>query len=193
VNRISFFILGLSLLLVGCIRDDMADQPRYKPGSASRYFPDGKAGREIPVGTVPQEFDAPATQPYFVSWASAIPNTAPFPFEITASDLARGQEQFTVFCTPCHGGLGDGNGMIVQRGFPRPPSYHIDRLRAAAPGYFYNVITNGIGAMYSYNDRVTPDDRWRIAAYIQTLQYARNPGVGGPPATAPATRHGGGR
>jgi mono/diheme cytochrome c family protein len=152
----------------------MADQPRNKAGAASNYYRDGKAGREIPVGTVSRETGTPATQPYAVSWARSIPNDASFPFEITAADLARGRERFTIYCTPCHGIGGDGDGMVVQRGFPHPPSYHIDRLRQAAPGYFYNVITNGIGAMYSYADRVKPDDRWRIAAYIKTLQYARH-------------------
>jgi mono/diheme cytochrome c family protein len=181
-------LVCVPLLLAAC-SDDMADQPRYKAGSPSRHFPDGKAGRPIPVGTLPQEFEAPATEPYSVSWANAIPNTAPIPFEVTAGDLRRGQEQFAVFCTPCHGGLGDGNGMIVQRGFPRPPSYHNERLRAAAPGYFFNAITNAIGAMYSSNDRVAPYDRWRIAAYIKTLQYARE-GSGSGPATTPAGRGG---
>jgi mono/diheme cytochrome c family protein len=93
---------------------------------------------------------------------------------ITPADLRRGQEQFNIFCAVCHGRLGDGNGMIVQRGFPHPPSYHIPRLRNAPIGHFYQVITNGFGAMYSYNDKISPADRWRIAAYIRALQRSQD-------------------
>ena len=97
-----------------------------------------------------------------------------FPFPITRNDLLRGQQQFNIYCTPCHGILGDGDGMIPERGFTRPPSYHTDRLRNAPPTYFYNVITLGIGAMFPYADRVKPEDRWRVAAYIRALQFSQN-------------------
>ncbi|HJT06952.1 MAG TPA: cytochrome c, partial [Stellaceae bacterium] len=96
------------------------------------------------------------------------------PFPATAQVLERGQQRFNVYCSPCHGEAGDGNGMIVQRGFPRPPSYHIDRLRQAPSQHFYDVISNGYGAMYSYAARVAPADRWAIVAYIRALQASQN-------------------
>ena len=88
--------------------------------------------------------------------------------------LERGQERYRIYCAPCHSELGDGRGMVVQRGFPSPPSYHIKRLREAPPAHFYDVITNGHGAMYSFAARVQPDDRWAIAAYIRALQRSQN-------------------
>jgi mono/diheme cytochrome c family protein len=149
----------------------MADQPRAKPLAYSPVFPDGAASRTPPRHTITrngQEFgDVPR-------WAATLPADAAAPFAITAADLHRGQQQFTIFCTPCHGQLGDGNGMIPERGFLRPPTYHSDRLRNAPDAYFYNVITNGIGAMYPYNDKVDPDDRWRIVAYIRALQLSQH-------------------
>jgi mono/diheme cytochrome c family protein len=106
-----------------------------------------------------------------VPWQNA-PATAP---PLTVALLQHGQERFRIDCTPCHSELGDGNGMVVQRGFPHPPSYHIDRLRQATTQHFYDVITNGYGAMYSFAARVPPDDRWAIAAYIRALQLSQNP------------------
>ena len=97
-----------------------------------------------------------------------------FPFPITRQVLERGRERFDIYCSPCHGRTGEGNGMIVQRGFPAPPSYHIDRLRKAPVGHFFDVITQGYGVMYSYAQRVEPDDRWAIAAYVRALQLSRN-------------------
>jgi mono/diheme cytochrome c family protein len=97
-----------------------------------------------------------------------------FPFVITKKDLERGQDRFNIYCTPCHDYTGGGRGMIVQRGFPPPPSYHIDRLREAPAGHFFDVMTNGLGAMYSYAARISPEDRWRIAAYIRALQLSQH-------------------
>ena len=105
-----------------------------------------------------------------------------FPFPITRADLDRGRERYNIYCTPCHDYTGTGNGMIVQRGFPEPPSYHIDRLRDAPVGHFYGVITDGFGAMYSYAARIEPADRWRIAAYIRVLQLSQNATVDAVPA-----------
>ncbi len=96
-----------------------------------------------------------------------------FPFPITREVLERGRDRFNIYCTPCHGMSGDGDGMIVQRGFRRPPSYHIERLRTAPVGHFFDVITNGLGAMYPYGYRVPPRDRWAIIAYIRALQLSR--------------------
>lgn len=97
-----------------------------------------------------------------------------FPFPITREVLERGRERFDIYCAPCHGRTGDGNGMIVQRGFPPPPSYHIDRLRQAPVGHFFDVITQGYGIMYPYAERVEPADRWAIAAYIRVLQKSQD-------------------
>jgi mono/diheme cytochrome c family protein len=92
---------------------------------------------------------------------------------VTRDVLARGRERYNIYCTPCHDRLGEGRGMIVQRGFPPPPSYHIDRLRQAPVGHFYSVITNGYGTMYSYASRISPEDRWAITAYIRALQLSQ--------------------
>jgi cytochrome c553 len=119
-----------------------------------------------------------------------------FPFPVTKQVLLRGEERYNIYCAPCHGMTGDGDGMVVRRGFSQPPSYHQDRLRKAPVGHFFDVITNGYGAMYSYSSRITPEDRWAIAAYIRALQLARNAKmsdvpvaeramVGKPKATAP--------
>ncbi len=140
--------LAALLALAAC--DDMTDQPKQKvyaplPGPA-----------ETPAGTVRFQ-ERPVGAP-----------------PVTLALLQRGQERFRIYCTPCHSELGDGKGMIVQRGFSPPPSYHIDRLRAAPVQHFYDVITNGYGAMYSFADRVQPADRWAIAAYIRALQRSQH-------------------
>ena len=140
--------LAVPLALAGC--DDMSNQPRQK-----NYSPlVGPAA--IPTGIV--QFGEK-------------------PVPVPALDLAllqRGQERYRIYCTPCHSELGDGRGMVVQRGFPQPPSYQIDRLRHAPARHFYDVITNGHGAMYSFADRVQPADRWAIAAYIRALQISQD-------------------
>ena len=97
-----------------------------------------------------------------------------FPFPITRKDLERGRERYNIYCTPCHDYTGSGHGMIVERGFPPPPSYHIDRLREAPVGHFFDVMTNGYGTMYSYASRISVKDRWRIAAYIRALQLSQH-------------------
>ncbi len=102
---------------------------------------------------------------------------------MTHDDLIRGQQRFDIYCSVCHGRTGDGNGIIVQRGFTKPPSYYEERLRNAPIGHFYNVMTNGWGAMYNYADRVTPDDRWRIAGYVRALQLSRSLKVADLPAS----------
>jgi mono/diheme cytochrome c family protein len=97
-----------------------------------------------------------------------------FPFPVGANDLARGRERYEIYCSPCHGFSGEGNGMIVQRGLSPPPSYHIERLRQAPAGHFVAIMTNGFGKMFSYSARVSPEDRWRVAAYIRALQLAQS-------------------
>ena len=155
-------ILILSLLLAGC-QQQMADQPRYEPLDPSAFFADGMSARPRVPGTVPR---GPLPQ--------ALPTeTAGFPVPLSRAMLERGQERYNINCAPCHDRVGNGNGMIVQRGFPRPPSFHEERLQKAAPGHIVRVITQGYGMMASYANRVEPDDRWAIAAYIRALQLSQ--------------------
>ena len=147
-------------------------QPKYDPESASSFFPDQSSAREPVAGTVPIEEDPNGGLLYTGKINGAVANE--FPFRITAQDLQRGRERYNVYCSPCHGYAGYGDGMIVQRGFLAPPSYHTDRLRQAPVGHFFEVITNGFGRMYSYGSRVDPADRWRIVAYIRALQLSQH-------------------
>jgi len=175
-------LLLFMLPLAACKRDDMADQPRFKPLAASAFYRDGASARLPVAHTIDQE-GIQAQDPMIwktirsagsgARWQTLTPATT-FPFQITRADLDRGQLLFDVNCSPCHGLLGDGEGMVPDRGFTRPPTYHSDRLRGAAPAYFFDVITNGIGAMFPYADRIKEDDRWRIAAYIKALQLSQN-------------------
>lgn len=165
------FLIAQLLLLTGC-RRDMFDQPRSKPLAASDFFPNGAASRPLPPHTVPRGFlnedDA------FYTGAVGTNLVTEFPFPITRAVLERGRERFEIACAPCHGRTGEGDGMIVQRGFPAPPSYHTERLRAAPVGHFYDVMTRGYGVMFSQAPRVEPADRWAIVAYIRVLQLSRH-------------------
>jgi hypothetical protein len=164
--------LGLAALwLAGC-RLDMHLQPKYLPYEPTNFFHDGRSERPPVPGTVARGQLRLDELLYTGKENGVVSNR--FPFPITKADLDRGREQYNVFCTPCHDYTGSGNGMIVQRGFPQPPSFHVDRLRAAPAGHFFEVMTNGFGVMYSYGSRVSPEDRWRIAAYIRVLQLSRH-------------------
>ena len=168
---ILFISLGIAVAGAGC-RRDMFSQPYSKPLAASDFFQDnGMASRPLVPHTIARghlEADAP----YYTGKVGTNLVTT-FPFPITREVLERGRERFDIYCSPCHGRTGDGNGMIVQRGFPPPPSYHIERLRQAPVGHFFDVITQGYGVMYSYAQRVEPADRWAIAAYIRVLQASQ--------------------
>ncbi|MFZ0637875.1 MAG: cytochrome c, partial [Candidatus Acidiferrales bacterium] len=147
-------------------------QPKYKTYDPSTFFDDGRSARQPVPGTVARgelEIDD-----HFYKGKVDGKDADTFPFPITANDMLRGQQRYNIYCSPCHDYTGSGRGMIVQRGFPQPPSYHIDRLRRAPVGHFFDVMTNGFGAMYSYSARVSPADRWRIAAYIRALQLAEH-------------------
>ena len=158
-------------LLMGC-RLDMHLQPKYNPEVPSAFFSDGRSSREPVPGTIARGELRIDELLYAGKIDGKIADV--LPFAITAADLNRGREQFNIYCAPCHGYTGDGDGMIVQRGFPAPPSYHIDRLRTAPAGHFFDVMTHGFGRMYSYASRVSPEDRWRIAAYIRALQLSQH-------------------
>jgi hypothetical protein len=166
-------LLGAALsamALSGCdmaLRQDMADQPKNRPLSPSEFFADGRSERPLVENTVPR--GSLENDVYNVS-----KDYAGFPLPVDEKLLRRGEDRYKVFCTPCHGLQGDGNGMAAVRGMKRPPSYHIDRLRQAPNGYFYDVISNGFGVMYSYSERIAPRDRWAIIAYLRALQLSRN-------------------
>lgn len=166
VRRGSLPMLLLAGLLcaAGC-RQQMADQPRHKPLSASSFYADGSARPLLP-GTVPHG----SIQNDFLN----VPHESDeFPLPVTGELLARGQERYTIFCGVCHGAVGDGNGMVVRRGYRQPPTYHSDRLRQAPVGHFYDVIVRGFGAMPDYAAQVPPHDRWAIIAYIRALQFSQ--------------------
>lgn len=152
--------------LAGC-QQQMAIQPRYQPLAASDYFADGQAARQPVDGTLPQG-RADLDYLYVAKDATT------FPLPLTADLIARGQQRYNIFCTPCHGLSGDGNGFVTTRGFRHPPTFHSDRLRAAPVGHFFDVITNGFGAMYDYSAQIPPRDRWAIIAYVRALQLSQN-------------------
>jgi mono/diheme cytochrome c family protein len=153
----------------------MHNQPKFKPLAESDFFGDGRSARPVIEGTVARGHLRLDSARFTGKVNNA--DVDSFPFTITRADLARGQERFNIFCSPCHGRLGDGQGMIVRRGFKGPPSYFSDRVLKAPLGHYFDVVTNGFGAMASYASRVPVDDRWRIIAYIKTLQYSRNAAV----------------
>ncbi len=171
--------LGLAALLLSGCRMDMHVQPKYLPYEPTDFFADGREERQPVPDTVAR--GQLRLDELFYSGKENGAEADVFPFPITRADLERGRERYNVYCTPCHDYTGSGEGMIVQRGFPQPPSYHIQRLRTAPVGHFYGVITNGFGAMYSYAARIEPADRWRIAAYIRVLQLSRNATIGDVP------------
>jgi len=150
----------------------MHDQPKYEALEASDFFSDGRSARPIVEGTVARGHLNEDTL-LFQGKLNGKPAEV-FPFPITLQDLDCGQERYNIYCTPCHDRLGNGEGMVVRRGFRRPPSYHIDRLRQAPPGYLFDVITNGFGAMQDYSAQIAVRDRWAIVAYIRALQLSQN-------------------
>ena len=172
--RTGFLILSGAALLAGC-RQDMHDQPKYKPLRESNFFADKRQSRPVLPNTVARGDLREATEFYSGKTAAdAKVDLDYFPMPVNREVLERGHQRFDVFCSPCHGRLGNGAGMIVKRGFKAPPSYHIERLRTAPVGHFYDVITNGYGSMYNYAAQITPRDRWAIVSYIRVLQFSQN-------------------
>lgn len=168
-----FSSLGLLavLAMAGC-RQDMHDQPRFKPLAMSDFYTDLRSARPPVDGTVARgqlHEDA-----YFYTGKVGNNPGDYMPFPVSADVLARGEQRFNIYCAPCHSRMGDGNGMIVQRGFNQPPSYHIERLEKAPLGYFFDVMTNGFGAMPDYASQIAARDRWCIVAYIRALQLSQH-------------------
>lgn len=196
------------------VRFDMQDQPRYKAYKKSDFFADKRASRDPVEGTVARgqlhenkafytgKIDNPNLNAPVATSTDASGNTVQasfpndideFPVPVTKELIDRGQERFNIYCIVCHGPLGNGDGMVVRRGFPKPPTYHDDRLRNAPVGHFFDVMTNGWGKMNSYAYQVQPADRWAIVAYIRALQVSQNPDMnlkmtsGKPAETTPKT------
>jgi len=175
----AILILAMGTLCVtGCnntLRQDMANQPRQNPLSPSEFFQDGRSERPAIENTVARGSIADDVM--------IVPKDSnAFPLPITPELLQRGQERYGIYCTPCHGIQGDGQGMVAMRGMKHPPSYHQERLRQSPNGYFFDVITNGFGAMYGYSAQIAPRDRWAIVAYVRALQVSRNASVAELPA-----------
>jgi len=184
-----------SLIAAGC-RYDMQDQPRYKVYKQSTFFSDQRASRDLTAGTVargqlhddkafytgkianpnPNAQVQTTTDASGNTLVASFPNDIDeFPVPLTKELIDRGQNRFNIYCIVCHGPSGNGDGMVVRRGFPKPPTYHDDRLRNAPVGHFFDVMTNGWGKMNSYAAQIPPADRWAIAAYIRALQMAQSP------------------
>jgi len=194
---ITFALAVSCLFAVGCgVRSDMQDQPRYEAYEKSTFFTDDMASRQIPEGTVARgqlqenkafytgKIDNPNPNAAVETTTDAAGNTLvasfpnaidEFPVPVTKELIDRGQDRYNIYCIVCHGPTGNGDGMVVRRGFPQPPTYHSDRLRNAPVGHFFDVITNGFGKMNSYAYQVQPADRWAIVAYIRALQVGQNP------------------
>ena len=196
-KSICLLLAAYCLLAVGCgVRFDMQDQPRYKAYKKSDFFSDHRASRDMPEGTVARgqlhdnkafytgKIDNPNLNAPVATTTDASGNTLissfpndidEFPVPVTKELIDRGQERFNIYCIVCHGPVGNGDGMVVRRGFPKPPTYHDDRLRNAPVGHFFDVISNGWGKMNPYAYQIQPADRWAIIAYIRALQVSQNP------------------
>jgi mono/diheme cytochrome c family protein len=162
--------LGL-VLLAACGEQQMANQPRHEPLDASTFFVDGRSSRHLVPGTVAQG-QLQGEEPLYTGRIAGEAVTA-LPLPLTRDLLAHGRERYAIYCSPCHDQVGTGQGMIVQRGYPRPPSFHIPRLRQAPLGHFFVVMTEGYGTMPNYGYLLTPPDGWAIAAYIRVLQLSQ--------------------
>lgn len=196
-RAVGLLLIAYCFLAVGCgVRFDMQDQPRYKTYKKSDFFSDKRASRNLPEGTVARGFlkdnkalhtgkiDNPdlnvqvqtTTDASGNTLVSSFPNDIDeFPIPVTKELVDRGQDRFNIYCIVCHGPVGNGDGMIVRRGFSKPPTYHDDRLRNAPVGHFFDVMTNGWGKMNSYADKLSAADRWAVVAYIRALQVSQNP------------------
>jgi len=160
---------SLLLMLAAC-RQDMHDQPKYRGFRASTFFADGAGARPLVNNTVARgHLNA---DEFLETGKQGADDTTVFPFPVTDQVMERGRERFNIYCSPCHGQTGNGDGMIVRRGYRRPPNYNEERLRTAPVGHLYDVITNGFGAMPDYQTQIPVKDRWAIVAYVKALQLA---------------------
>ena len=173
-NRLLYLVpLALAVTALAGCRQDMHNQPKYRGLRPSTFFADGSSARPLVEGTVArgtlQEDEA-----FFTGKIGGKVDVKELPFPVDQAVLDRGQERYNIYCTPCHDRTGGGNGMVVQRGYRQPPSFHIDRLRQADAGHFFDVMTNGFGAMPDYKAQIDARDRWAIVAYIRALQLSQH-------------------
>ena len=178
-------ILAAAVVLAAGCRQDMHNQPKYRPLRESNFFDNRSSARPLIEGTVARGTLQEDTAFFTGKVAGQLVTELPFP--VTQEVVNRGQERYNIFCAPCHDRTGSGNGMVVQRGYRQPPSMHIDRLRQVEIGYFFDVMTNGFGVMPDYRGQVTPRDRWNIAAYLRALQLAQHAQKADVPGGDPAT------
>jgi mono/diheme cytochrome c family protein len=179
--RLGLLALSAAALFSGC-RQDMHNQPKFIPLRSSEFFADHRSARYPVGGTVPRlenaDLDREQLDPnsYYLTGkhGQAFGNELPQQIKLDRNLMMRGEERFNIYCAPCHSRVGDGNGMIVQRGFKHPPTFHQTRLRNAPIGHFYDVISHGFGAMPDYSSQIHPADRWAIAVYIRALQLSQN-------------------
>jgi mono/diheme cytochrome c family protein len=171
-RRLQVILAAAALLLAACTQK-MAQQPAYRPFAASDSFADGTSARPLPTDTIARgQLNGDVTLATGKNPDGT--DSTEFPITVTRAVLERGRSRFETYCTPCHGYAGDGDGMVVQRGFSPPPTFHSDRLRSAPVGHFFDVMSNGLGPMPSYASQVSAIDRWAIAAYIRALQLSQN-------------------
>jgi mono/diheme cytochrome c family protein len=163
-------IVAVVVLCAGC-RQDMFEQPKFKPLDESTFFTDGRSARPVPAGTL--RYDQPYRGEAFENGTDGGTFVAAIPMPVDEALLQRGRERFDIFCSPCHGRTGDGHGMIAKRGFIQPADLNDDRVRSAPPGYIFAVIANGYGAMPDYGNEIPVQDRWAIVAYIRALELSR--------------------
>ena len=192
-RRESSWILSVVVAVgavAGCKQTELSDQPRSETLDPSSFFPDGQSARTPLAGTIPR--DALRLDDHRYRGLQEGELASEFPFELERADLERGRERYDAFCAPCHGYVGEGDGMIVQRGFPMPSTLHEPRLREEPVGYIYQVITRGAVAMPSYRAQIPPDDRWRIVGYMRALQRSQFASRGDVPEDAWAMLMGGG-
>jgi mono/diheme cytochrome c family protein len=175
--RLLFSVGTCLILMAGCdhLRQDMGSQPKNKALSPSEFFADGRSERPPVENTVAR--NSIAEDELFVA-----KDSNNFPVAVNLALLERGEERYKIFCSPCHGLQGDGNGMVSMRGMKHPPSYHQPRLRQVSNGYLFDVVTNGFGQMLGYSAQIPPRDRWAIIAYLRALQFSRNAPVAELPA-----------
>jgi mono/diheme cytochrome c family protein len=175
---------AFSLALTAACRQDMHNQPKYRPLRSSDFFSDSSSARPLVQGVVAR--GTLNDDSAFFTGKNGAMFVSELPFPATQEVVDRGQERFNIYCTPCHDSTGGGNGLVVQRGYPKPPSFHIDRLRKIEAGYYFDVMTNGFGRMPDYRAQITPRDRWNIVAYIRALQLSQHAATSDVPSGDPA-------
>ena len=168
---VALLVVALAAVSIGC-RQKMAEQPYYDPYEQTDFFADGSSARQPVEGTVARGHLWVDDHLYTGKVGGELVRTYPFP--INEDVLERGRERYEIFCTPCHGGSGRGNGVVVRRGFRPPPSFLDPKFDDIAVGHYIDVMTNGFGAMPSYAAQVPPEDRWAIAAYVEALRLSQS-------------------